>query len=92
MHLKSRDVRVKRNEVINEFLHQVVVAPSNFIKMKEHHKETADLADLQLPVLFRELGLPDVGLAHGVVQAFHGGHFMYHDPGCPNNFSIFCFL
>ena len=47
--------------------------------------------DQQLSVLFRELGFPDVGFAHGVVQAFLSRHFLYHEPGCPNNFSIFCF-
>ena len=37
------------------------------------------------------MGFPDVGFSHGVVQAFLSGHFLYHEPGCPNNFSIFCF-
>ena len=54
-------------------------------------QETTDLADQQLSVLFRELGFPDVGFAHGVFQAFLSGHFLYHESGCPNNFSIFCF-
>ena len=49
------------------------------------------MADQQLSVLFRELGFPDVGFADGVVQAFLSGHFLYQDPGCPNNFSIFYF-
>ena len=55
------------------------------------NQETAGLADQQLSVLFRELGFPDVSFAHGVVQAFLSGHFLYHEPGCPNNFSILCF-
>ena len=38
MHIKSKDRKAKSNEEINEFLHQVVVAPSNFIKMKEQIK------------------------------------------------------
>ena len=39
-------------------------------------QETTGLADQQLLVLFRELGLPDVGFAHGVFQEFLGGHFL----------------
>ena len=50
---------------------------------------TRGLNDQQLSVLFRELGFPDVGFAHGVVQAFLSWHFLYHEPGCPKNFSIF---
>ena len=53
-------------------------------------RETAGLADQQLLVLFIELGFPDVGFSHGVVQEFLRGHFLHHEPGCPNNFSIFC--
>ena len=49
------------------------------------------MADPKKSVLFRELGFPDVGFAHVVVQAFLSGHFLYHEPGCPKNFSIFCF-
>ena len=55
------------------------------------NQDTEGLADQQFLVLFRELGFPDVGFAHRVVQEFLSGHFLYHDPGCPNNFSIFCF-
>ena len=55
------------------------------------NQDTAGLANQQLLALFRELGFPDVGFAHGVVQAFLRGHSLYHEPGCPNNFSIFCF-
>ena len=55
------------------------------------NQDTVGLADQQLFVLFRELGFPDVGFSHGVVQAFLSGHFLYHEPVCPNNFSIFCF-
>ena len=54
-------------------------------------QETAGLADQQLLVLFREMGLPDVGFAHEVVQAFLSGQFLYFEPECPNNFSIFSF-
>ena len=54
-------------------------------------QETEGLADQQMMVLFRDMGLPDVGFAHGVVQAFPSGRFLYFEPGCPNNFSIFCF-
>ena len=38
MHLKSKDVKAKSNEEINESLRQVVVAPSNFTEMKEQIK------------------------------------------------------
>ena len=38
MHLKSKDVKSKRNKEINESLRQVVFAPSNFTKMKEQIK------------------------------------------------------
>ena len=38
MHLKSKDGKAKSNEEINESLLQVVVAPSNFTKMKEQIK------------------------------------------------------
>ena len=55
------------------------------------NQDTAGLADQQLLVLFRELGFLDVGFAHGVVQVFLSGHFLYHEPVCPNNFSMFCF-
>ena len=55
------------------------------------NQETVGLADQQLSVLFRELGFPDVGFVYRVVQEFLSGHFLYHEPGCPNNFSIFCF-
>ena len=55
------------------------------------NQETAVLADQQFLVLFRYLGFPCVSFAHGVVQAFLSGHFLYHEPGCPNNFSIFYF-
>ena len=54
-------------------------------------QEIAGLVDQQLLVLLRELGFPDVGFAHGFFQAFLSGHFLYYDPGCPNNISIFCF-
>ena len=54
-------------------------------------QETAGVADQHLQVLFRELGFPDVGFAHGVIQAFLSGQFLYFEPGCPNKFSIFCF-
>ena len=54
-------------------------------------QETAGLSDQQLMLLFREMGIPDVGFAHVVVQAFLSGQFLYFEPGCPNNFSIFCF-
>ena len=54
------------------------------------NQETAGLDDQKLLILFRELGFPDVGFAHGVVQAFLRGHFLYHEPGCPKYFSIFC--
>ena len=53
-------------------------------------KETAGLSNQQLMVLFREMGLPDVGFVHGVVQAFLRGKFLYFELGCPNSFSIFC--
>ena len=55
------------------------------------NQETAGLADQELLVLFRKLGFPDVGFAHGVGQEIFSGRFLYHEPGCPNNFSIFCF-
>ena len=55
------------------------------------NQETAGLTNQQLSIFFRELGFPDVGFAHGVVQEFLSGYFLYHEPGCPNNFSIFCF-
>ena len=55
------------------------------------NQEKAGLADQKLSVLFRELGFQDVGFAHGFVQVFVSGHFLYHEPGCTNNFSIFCF-
>ena len=54
-------------------------------------QETAGLANQQLSLIFRELGFPDVGFAYGVLQAFLSGHFLYHEPGCSNSFSIFCF-
>ena len=38
MHLKSKDGKAISNEEINESLLQVVVAPSNFTKMKEQIK------------------------------------------------------
>ena len=38
MNLKSKDGKAKINEEINESLRQVVVAPSNFTKMKEQIK------------------------------------------------------
>ena len=38
MHLKSKDGKSKVDEEINESLRQVVVAPSNFTKMKEQVK------------------------------------------------------
>ena len=38
MHLKSKDGKAKSNEEINESLCQVVVAPSNFTKMKKQIK------------------------------------------------------
>ena len=55
------------------------------------NQETAGLDDQQLSVLFRELGFPDVGFAHGFFQAFLSRNFLCHDPGCHNNFSILCF-
>ena len=55
------------------------------------NQETAGLADQQLLVLFIELGFPDVGFSHVVVQEFLSRHFLYHEPGCHKNFSIFCF-
>ena len=55
------------------------------------NQETAGLDDQQLSVLFRELGFLDVGFAYGVVQTFLSKHFLYHEPGCPNNSSMFCF-
>ena len=55
------------------------------------NQETAGLDDQQFLVLFRYLGFQDVGSAHGFVQAFLSRYFLYHEPGCPNNFSIFCF-
>ena len=55
------------------------------------NQETAGLANQQMFLIFRELGFPDVGFAHGVVQSFISGHFLCHELGCPNNFSIFCF-
>ena len=54
-------------------------------------QETEGLADQKLLVLFRKMGLPYAGFAHGVVQAFLSGQLIYFEPGCPNNFSIFCF-
>ena len=38
MHLKSKDGNSKNNEEINEFFRQMVVAPSNFTKMKQQIK------------------------------------------------------
>ena len=64
------------------------VSPSCLSFFKQ---ETVGLSDQQLMVLFIEMGIPDVGFAHGVVQAFLSGKFLYFEPGCPNNFSIFCF-
>ena len=64
------------------------VSPSCLYFFKQ---EAAGLADQQMLVLFREMRLPDVGFVHGVVQAFLSGQFLYFEPGCPNNFSIFCF-
>ena len=55
------------------------------------NQATAGLVDQQLSVLFRELGFPDFGFTNEVVQAFLSGNFLYHEPGCPNNFSILCF-
>ena len=39
------------------------------------NQETAGMADQQLLVIFIELGFPDVGFAHGVVQAFLSRNF-----------------
>ena len=55
------------------------------------NQETEGLANQQFSVLFRELGFPDVGFSHGFFQAFLSGNFLYPEPGCPNNFSIFYF-
>ena len=55
------------------------------------NQETAGLAVQQLSVPFRELGFPDFGFTHGVVQAFLSGNFLDHESECPNNFSIFYF-
>ena len=55
------------------------------------NKETAALADQELSLQFQNLGMPDVGFAHGVVQAIYGGNFTYHSACSPNNFSAFCF-
>ena len=38
-----------------------------------------------------ELGFPDVGFAHGVVQTFLSGLVLYQETECPKYFSIFCF-
>ena len=40
-------------------------------------QETVGVADQYLQVLFRDLGMPDVGFAHGVIQAFLSGQFLY---------------
>ena len=63
------------------------VSPSFLSFFKQ---ETSGLANQQLLVLFRYMGLPDVGFPHGVVQALLSGKFIYFEPGCPNKFSIFC--
>jgi len=55
------------------------------------NKETAALADQELSLQFQNMGMPDVGFAHGVVQALYGGNFTYHSACSPNNFSAFCF-
>ena len=48
MHLKSKDGKAKSNEEINESLRQVVVAPSNFTKMKEQIKIFGELNQIFL--------------------------------------------
>ena len=64
------------------------VSPSCLYFFKQ---EAAGLADQQMLVLFREMGLPDVGFAHGIFQVLRSSQFLYFELGCPNHFSIFCF-
>jgi len=55
------------------------------------NQDSASMSEREILVRLRQAGCPDVGFAHGVIQALLTGQFLYFEPGSPSNFSIFSF-
>eukprot|EP00957_Ditylum_brightwellii_P063302 4804224-Ditylum_brightwellii.AAC.1 len=51
--------------------------------------KNAALADQELHQQFKDMGLGDVGFAHGMAQALHNGMFLYSEGSTPSNFTAF---
>lgn len=54
--------------------------------------KNAALADQELHQQFEDMGLGDVGFAHGTTQALHNGMFLYSEGSTPSNFTAFSFF
>jgi len=55
------------------------------------NQDSAGMSEREILVRLRMAGSPDVSFAHGTTQALLTGQFLYFEPGCPSNFSIFSF-